>query len=141
MVTVVVDTNVLISALMGHGKPRRLIIRLLEAHELTTSREMITELVEVLTRAKFKGIRKRDVNNFLSILVSKEKVVRVEEHLNVIAEDPDDNLVLGTACGGKANYVVSGDKHLLKLKQFRGIRIVSVREMLELLEDIQAASK
>ena len=130
---VVVDTNVLISALIGHGKPRSLIIQLLEAHELATSREMMTEFIEVLTRTKFKEIRIRQVNNFLSILVSKAEVVRIEEPLNVIREDPDDNLVLSTGCTGKAEYVVSGDKHLLKLKQFRGIRIVSIKEMLELL--------
>jgi predicted nucleic acid-binding protein len=55
------------------------------------------------------------------------------------AEDADDNLVLGTACGGKANYVVTGEKHLLKLKQFRGIRVVSVKEMLDLLGNIKTA--
>ena len=136
MVKVVVDTNVLISALVGHGKPRRLITLLLEAHELIVSKEMTTELIEVLRRAKFRKIKNRHVDNFLSILVGRAKLVRVEGRLNVIVEDPDDNLVLGTACGGRANYLVSGDKHLLMLKQFRSIRIVSVREMLELLDGV-----
>ena len=133
---VVVDTNVLISALVGHGKPRRLITLLLEAHEIIISKEMTTELIEVLRRAKFRKIKNRHVDNFLSILVGRAKLVRVEDRLNVMVEDPDDNLVLGTACGGRANYLVSGDKHLLKLKQFRSIRIVSVREMLELLDSV-----
>jgi len=136
LVKVVVDTNVLISALVGHGKPRRLITLLLEAHELIVSKEMTTELIEVLRRAKFRKIKNRHVDNFLSILVGRAKLVRVEGRLNVIVEDPDDNLVLGTACGGRANYLVSGDKHLLMLKQFRSIRIVSVREMLELLDGV-----
>jgi len=112
-VTVVVDTNVLISALVGHGRPRRLLSKLLEEHGLTTSREMLTELVDVLTRTKFTGINSRHVNRFLSILIGKVKVVEVDEHLNVIVEDPDDNIVLGTACKGNAEYIVSGDRHLL----------------------------
>jgi putative PIN family toxin of toxin-antitoxin system len=133
MVTVVIDTNVLISALVGHGRPRRLVTNLLEEHELITSREMITELVDVLTRAKFIGINSRHVNRFLSILVRKAEVVRVREQVNVIAVDPGDNVVLSTACEGNADYIVSGDKHLLDLKEFRGVRIVTVKEMLELL--------
>lgn len=139
MATVVVDTNVLISALLGHGKPRRLVTHLLEEHGLITSREMMTELIDVLTRVKFSGIKNRHLNRFLSILASKAKVVKVQEHLNVIAEDPDDNIILSTAHEGNANYVVSGDKHLLNLKEFRGIRIVTVKEMLELLDNSHTA--
>lgn len=134
---VVDDTNVLISALIGHGKPRRLIINLVEDHELITSREMMTDLIEVLTRAKYPGIDSSHINKFLSILASKAEVVRVQEHLKVIAEDPDDDIVLSTARGGNANYVVSGDKHLLNLREFKGIRIVTVKEMLELLDSTQ----
>jgi putative PIN family toxin of toxin-antitoxin system len=133
MVTVAVDTNVLISALVGHGKPRRLVTKLLEEHALVTSREMLAELADVLARAKFVGIKSPQVSEFLLILVSKAVVVRVRQCLKVIVEDPDDNIVLSTAYEGKANYVVSGDKHLLNLKDFRGIRIVTVKEMLDLL--------
>lgn len=139
MVTAVVHTNVLISALVGHGKPRRLVTKLIEEHELIISGEMMVEFVDVLTRAKFMEIKKRHVNRFLSILASKAEIVRVREHFNVIAEDPDDNIVLSTAYEGNANYVVSGDKHLLNLKEFRGIKIVTVKEMLELLDNQQTA--
>ena len=133
MAAVAVDTNVLISALVGHGKPRRLVAKLLEEHALVTSREILAELADVLARTKFDGIKSSQVSQFLSILVSKAIVVRVRQYLKVIAEDPDDNIVLSTAWEGKANYVVSGDKHLLNLKDFRGIRIVTAKEMLGLL--------
>jgi len=139
MVTVAVDTNVLISAFVGHGKPRRLVAKLLEERALVTSREILAELADVLARAKFVGIKSSQVSQFLSILVRKAIVVRVRQYLKVIAEDPDDNIVLSTAWEGKANYVVSGDKHLLNLKDFRGIRIVTVKEMLGLLHVGQGA--
>jgi predicted nucleic acid-binding protein len=48
-------------------------------------------------------------------------------------------IILCLALLVEANYVVTGDKHLLKLKQFRGIRIVSVKEMLDLLGNIKTA--
>ena len=134
---VAVDTNVLISAVMGHGKPRRLVTRLLKEHKVITSREMLAELVDVLDRAKFAKIKKRKVTKFLSIFTSKAEIVSIQEDVDVIPEDPDDNIVLSTASEGNANYILSGDKHLLKLREFRGIRIVPVKEMLELLQKNQ----
>ena len=134
---VVVDTNVLISAVMGHGKPRRLVTRLLKEHKVITSREMLAELVDVLDRAKFAKIKKRKVTKFLTILTNKAEIVSIQEDVDVIPEDPDDNIVLSTASEGNANYILSGDKHLLNLREFRGIRIVPVKEMLELLQKNQ----
>jgi len=133
MATVVVDTNVLISALVGHGKPRRLVTKLLTEHVIVTSRDMLAELADVLSREKFKEVKSGQVNVFLSILVSKAIVVSGIEQLKVISEDPDDDVVLGTAYKGEASYIVTGDKHLLNLKEFRGIGIVSVGSMLDLL--------
>ncbi len=53
----------------------------------------------------------------------------------MMAEDPDDDIVLGTADEGNADYIVSGDKHLLKLREFKRIKIVTVTEMLEILRN------
>jgi predicted nucleic acid-binding protein len=55
----------------------------------------------------------------------------------VIAEDPDDNRVLECAVKGGAELIVSGDRHLLKLAQYRGIAIVTVRQFLESAEATQ----
>jgi putative PIN family toxin of toxin-antitoxin system len=95
---------------------------------------MLTELADVLSREKFLEIKRAQVNAFLSILLSKASVVRVEHHLNVVAEDPDDNIVLSTALKEKADYIVTGDKHLLNLKEFRGIKVLTVKGMLDLLK-------
>jgi len=133
MVTLVIDTNVLISALVGHGKTKVLVTKLLAEHVTVTSREMLAELADVLSRVKFSEIKKIQVNAFLSILVSKSVLVKTRRHIRVIAEDPDDDVVLNTALSGKADYIVTGDKHLLNLKEFRGIGIVTVKEMIELL--------
>jgi putative PIN family toxin of toxin-antitoxin system len=125
MVRVVVDTNVLVSALIGHGKPRRLVLKLLEEHTVILSRQMLAELADVLTGDKF-VIKSSQVDRFLSGLVRKSKIVPVGSRFKVISEDPDDDVVLNTAYNGKAEYIVTGDRHLLALKEFKRIEILNI---------------
>ncbi len=133
MVRVVPDTNVLVSALVGRGKPKRLVLRLLEGHIVVSSRQMLAELADVLSREKFREVRSSQVDKYLSNLVRWYKLVKTRLRFKVVAEDPDDDLVLNTAYGGKADYIVTGDKHLLALEEFKGIKIVTVNEMLQVL--------
>ena len=129
---VVLDTNVLISALIGHGKPRRLLVYLFKERELVSSRQMLAELEDVLSRSKF-GLTRSQIDEFLTILVKRFIISEIEEFPEVVAEDPDDNVVLATALAGGAEYIVTGDRHLLNLRDYRGIKIVSVGEMLKSL--------
>ena len=135
MVTVVIDTNVIISALLGHGKPRRLMLTLLEEETVASSMEMLAEVGDVLSRRKFTDIKSSQINSFLSKFARGVVVVPLKRRFKIVEEDPDDDIVLSTAYGGDARYIISGDKHLLKLKEFRVIKIVTVREMLELLRN------
>jgi hypothetical protein len=135
MVTVVLDTNVLISALVGHGKPRRLVLKLLEEETVVSSMEMLAELADVLSRRKFTDVKSSQVNSFLSKFARRAVVVTSKRRFKVVEEDPDDDIVLSTAYGADARYIISGDKHLLKLKEFRGIEIVTAKEMLQLLRN------
>jgi putative PIN family toxin of toxin-antitoxin system len=63
----------------------------------------------------------------------KSKIVPAGSRFKVISEDPDDDAVLNTVYNGKANYIATGDKHLLALKEFKMIEIVKVTQMLEIL--------
>ncbi len=54
--------------------------------------------------------------------------------LNIIKEDPADDRILECAVEGEAEYLVSGNKHLLNLKEFQGIKILTAKLMLEILE-------
>lgn len=125
------DTNVLISALVGHGKPRRLVTLLLERHQIVTSRQMLAEFADVASREEFAEIGKARVASFLSVLARRVIIVPVRQVVNVVEADPDDNVVLSTAVQGNAAEIVSGDKHLLALRRYRGMKIVTVDEMLE----------
>ena len=136
MVRVVVDTNVLVSAFIDHGKPGELIIKLLEEHQVILSHPMLEELADVLSREKF-HVRSTAVESFLTILLKKSKLVMPRSRLKVILEDPDDDVILDTAYKGKADYIVTGDSHLLALKKFKRIEIVRVAQMFEILEQHQ----
>ena len=133
MVHVVPDTNVLVFALVGRGKPKRLVFQLLEGHVLVSSSQMLAELADVLSREKFREVRRSHVDKYLSNLVMRCKMVKRQSRFKVVAEDPDDDLVLNTAYSGKAAYIVTGDRHLLALKEFKGIKILTVNEMLQSL--------
>jgi putative PIN family toxin of toxin-antitoxin system len=133
MVRVVVDTNVLVSALVYHGKSRALVVKLLEEHDILLSRLTLQELADVLKRDKFL-VADSQVDRFLKYLLRKSKMVTPTSRFKVIAEDPDDDVVLNTAYKGKAKYIVTGDKHLLELKTFKKVEIVTVSLMFDLLK-------
>jgi putative PIN family toxin of toxin-antitoxin system len=127
------DTNVLISAYLGHGKPRRLLLRLLKRHEVIASPQLLAELADVLSREGFQETEDWHVGTFLSIIARNAAVVTPRRSFKVIADDPDDDMVLNAAHEGRASHIVTGDRHLLALGRFRGIRVVTVDKMLELI--------
>ena len=63
------------------------------------------------------------------------EVVEVVSKFSLVEEDPKDDMVIETAYDGRADFIVSGDRHLLALKNFKEIKIVSVRQMLLCLEE------
>jgi hypothetical protein len=129
MVKVVADTNVLVSAFLFPGGPPEDVFRLTVAGEvqLGTSEPILKELLHVLKR-KFKCPA--------SMLEEVETLVRVNcvmvaptETIRVIADEPD-NRVLECAVSFSADYIVSGDRHLLNLKKYKAIQIIKVNEFI-----------
>src|SRR5712664_4041190 len=96
MTRVVIDTNVLVSATIGHGKPRRLLRGVLRRHSAISSKEMIAEVADVLPREKF-SLTAGQIARFLSIYVRRSEIVDLKRRVEVVNEDPDDDVVLGTA--------------------------------------------
>jgi putative PIN family toxin of toxin-antitoxin system len=130
---VVLDTNIYISALMFGGLPGSLLdLASLQSFALILSPDLLEELYEKL-RGKF-GVPAEDVALIRSRLVNVAEVVQPRESLSVIAEDPDDNRVQECAVEGKADLIVSGDRHLLKLANYQSISIIAVRQFLESID-------
>jgi uncharacterized protein len=133
MSRVVLDTNVYISALLFGGLPGSVLdLAFLRAFTLILSAALLDELDEKL-QAKFE-MTMEDAAFLRARLETVAEIVEQEEVLDVIAEDPDDNRVLECAVKGRADLIVSGDRHLLKLGSYQGIAIVTVRQFMESAE-------
>ena len=107
-------------------------LKLLEEHTVILSRQMLAELSEVIARDKF-TVNRAHVKRFLSDLTSMSKIVPDNPRFKILLQDSDDDVILNAAYTGKADYIVTGDKHLLSLEKFKKTRIVNVALMLEVI--------
>src|SRR3989339_1504674 len=113
---VVLDTNVLVSALIKSGKPRDLFNKLVKDKQIVLSRAILEEFLDVIEDPKIsKYTSEMDVTVFLNTLKNAARVVQVKSKFKVVKEDPDDDTIVRAAYDGKANYIISGDRHLLAL--------------------------
>jgi putative PIN family toxin of toxin-antitoxin system len=130
----VLDTNVVVSALLWAGIPGELIHAARSGRvELATSPPLLAELTDVLGRRRFEGrigVFGLTVDQIVDGYAALARIVRSEQ-ISGIAPDLDDDVVLGTAVAGGAEMIVSGDAHLLGLGTFEGISIVSPATALE----------
>lgn len=131
----VLDTNVLVSALITNGKPKELLLRAASGEfQLVLSVEILREFVAVIDDAKIrKYVAEEEIIEFLEVLGIIGQIVKVKSRTKIVEEDPSDDVVLNTAYDGKCDYVVSGDNDLLRIEESRMIKIVTARRMLELL--------
>jgi hypothetical protein len=133
-VNLVLDSNVLVSALLTKGTPPD---QLYQAwangrFDLVTSHWQIDELKRVLSYEKLKRyIKPMEASLLLENLDAMAQIVEVAQPRSE-SPDPDDNWILATAVTGEADLLVTGDKNdLLRLKQVAGVRIVNAREALK----------
>ncbi|MHB9052523.1 MAG: putative toxin-antitoxin system toxin component, PIN family [Thermoleophilia bacterium] len=135
MYKVVLDTNVYISALLRGRKPE-IILRLSSApfkrYNLYTSQAILKELDRVL-REKFlwpaasRELETRRISDWAD-------VVKPTKSISAIPNDESDNRILECAVKAKADFIVSGDSHLLNLKEYEGIRVITPAQFLKHLE-------
>jgi len=124
MKRVVFDTNVYISALLFSGIPRKLLhMADIGVFQLIVSKQILAELRGVL-RVKF-DYETEQVEIIENLLLSMTFIVEPHKRINRIIEDPPDNRILECAEEGDADYIVSGDKHLLRLKTYDSIKIIN----------------
>lgn len=133
-VRVVADTNVIVSAFLWGGTPRRLLDAAEKSKlELFTSRALITELEDVLLREKFaERLRKTRFTPafLLSSYTQLATLIAPTETSTPDLRDRDDEAVLACALAARADLIVSGDDDLQALGSYRGITIVSPAECL-----------
>jgi putative PIN family toxin of toxin-antitoxin system len=132
-VVVVADTNVIVSALLWEGNESKIVGLVEEGKiKLLTSVALLEELKKVLMYERF-GLDEKTVDDNVEYILTISEIISSKRRLRVIREDPTDDRVLECALEGKARYIVSGDEHLLRLKEFRGIKTVRAKELLGIL--------
>ena len=127
------DTNILVSAILGGKLSRILDSWIAGQFILLVSDDIITEYIKVLNRPKF-GLPQQVVDDIIGYLFQKAEFVMPAQGIEIIKDDPDDNKFLAVALAGNAEVIVSGDQHLLKIGLFQHIEIINAREFLQLIE-------
>ena len=131
---VVLDSNVIISALFFGGNPQRIIQHAIAGHvHGFTSLPILDEVREVVQRPKF-GLSPDQALSLIEELHELCILVQPQEQVSVITADPDDNLVLECAIEAQADMVISGDSHLLDLGCWRGIKMLSPAEAINMIK-------
>ena len=119
---IVFDTNILVSAFFWEGNESEILMKCREHHyKLILSPEILDELEKVL-KLKFK-VPKARISDYIKEILMFSEIVFPPGELDIIKDDPTDNIILETALMGNANILITGDKHLLKQKQYKKLRI------------------
>ena len=135
MLKAVIDINVIVSGLLKNSSSRKILKKLQRSKfTLVISAETLDELIGVIARPKFhKVIAREAAERLMEVIKTQAVFVTPGERLDIIPEDPDDDRFLEAAIASKADFLISGDKHLLKLKAFRNIPIISPAKFLKIL--------
>ena len=130
---VVLDTNVLISTLLSpNGNPSDVVELVLRGVvENYTSAFILAEVEAVLRRERVRTRIQQEEEFVRKILDSSTFISRLS--VTQITADPDDDHIIACALAANADYIISGDDHLLKIKQYNGIRMLSPKQFLEII--------
>lgn len=129
MLKVIIDTNIIISSLWG-GNPKE-IINLWQKNLiiLICSEKIIKEYLNVLSRFKIE----ENINNWSNEFFNKSVIVVPKKEITIIKDDPTDNIFIEAAITGKADYIISGDKHLLKIRKYKKTKIINAATFLKII--------
>ncbi|WP_396229713.1 putative toxin-antitoxin system toxin component, PIN family [Geminocystis sp. NIES-3709] len=134
---IVIDTNVIVSALIFSESTTMQVFR--EAKEkgvLLISSEILSELIDVLSRQKFDRYLSREIReDFLASLYIEAQIIEITDKIE-ICRDFNDNKFLELAVNGNATHIITGDKDLLELHPFQGIPILTPRQFLQFIAEI-----
>ena len=132
---IVMDTNALISALLWQGPPNDILkLAQKDKFDLYTTPLLLEELFEVLHRDKFFrriAILNTSVQELTDGIIRFFTIIPDKKISPIVKNDPDDDIVLSCAKFSQTRYIVTGDPHLLKLKSWSGISILTPRQFLD----------
>ncbi len=132
---VVLDTNVLVSALLFGGPPREILNMIVAgAVNCSVSPPILVELQDVLRRPKF-GVSPQQALAVVEDLSALCTIVNPLERISAVRADADDDCILECTLEARAGIIISGDAHLLDLRTYEGIRIMNPSEFLQMMRE------
>jgi putative PIN family toxin of toxin-antitoxin system len=126
---IVIDTNIYISAIFWGGKPREIVELGRNGYIWVFSSAEIEKEIDEKLRLKFK----LDADEAVHIILDFSTFtipVKITKRIEAVNDDPDDDKFIECAVSSGADYIVSGDKHLLKLKEYEQIKIINAADFL-----------
>ena len=132
MIRVVLDTNIIVSSALGGALELILDKWAEDAFTVLVTSDILAEYFEVLNRPKFR-LKQATLDRIIRYSYQFAEFVVPDERIQFVASDSKDDKFLEAAIAGGADYIVSGDTHLLELKEFRSIPILSARVFLDRL--------
>ncbi len=137
---IVVDANIFASALLKPNSNPAKVIELVKQNrvELTISPSIIKEIKHILLYPKIKKYHCKtvqEIDEYFEDLLIFAWVVEGKEIIDIIKDDPTDNKYLACADEGEADYIISGDHHLLDLGTYKVAKIVKAKAFLEIWEE------
>ncbi len=134
MLKVVTDTNILISAYLFDKKPEKL-LRMAKSKKISLyhSVESHKEFKRVLKYNKFK-LNNDEINLIIEDYISYSTLIKIKKKVDLIKIDKTDNVFLSIAENVNADIIISGDKHLLELKNKYKITILNINDFFEMIK-------
>lgn len=128
---IVLDTNIFISGIFWKGDPYKILLLWKDCKvQLISSIEIITEISRTLSDFKIR-LPEELQKEWIHTITINSTIVEPKEKFTIIQDDPTDNKFIEAAIAGKAEYIITRDKHLLKIQQFRNVKIITPTEFLK----------
>jgi putative PIN family toxin of toxin-antitoxin system len=122
---IVIDTNVVISGIFWKGNPNRILRAWFkDKFDVLISPGILIEYEKVIKRME-SGLSAEEIQKWIEIIVNHSIIIEAPLILKVVDVDPDDNKFIECAVFGDADYIISGDRHLLNLNEYEQIKILS----------------
>ena len=131
---IVLDANVFISSFFWGGNPRIIMERIIAGiDELFITQEILDEIADVIGRPKF-HVNKDDIHYYINSIEEIGNKITTERRIKNGSRDEDDNKYLECGITANADYLISGDIHLLELKKYKKLKIVTAKNYLEIVD-------
>ena len=129
---IVLDANIFISSFFWGGNPKAIVERIISGiDELFITKEILDEIEEVIRRPKFHADNDM-INYFISSIEEIGNKITAQKLVKIGSRDRSDNKYIECGIAANTDYIISGDIHLLELKKYENIKIVSAKDYLDI---------